>query len=384
MSSLQFKDAQHRMLSRIAATKAVIPEGLPHWGNPETGEWTLTPDGDWTGGAYVGQLWLARMIDPASATLEEIHRAMERMEPRTEMKTAFKGFGFYYGAAVGHILFQDPAARDLALRAAHSLADMFDERLGLIPLGEDAEEASATGSAESSIDSLQASGLLFWAASESNDDRLGQAAVRHTARVLQNHVHADGSVIQSSTLDPETGAVIRTHTHKGYSDTSIWGRAQAWAMIYSTQATLARPDEPLWLEYATRTADWWIANAPADRVAFWDFSDPAIPDTSRDTAATAMATSALLNLSYALGDNEKAGAYEAFARETASALVDGYLTPCRPGDERPVGILTGGCFTRKSIVRSHDAATDVELIFGSYYLFEALAVLAGSLPAGRI
>lgn len=372
------------MLSRILATKAVIPEGLPHWGNPETGEWTLTHDGDWTGGAYVGQLWLSRTIDPASCSLEEIHQAMARMEPRTEMKTAFKGFGFYYGAALGHILLQDTTAREMALKAAHSLADMFDERLGLIPLGQDAEEASAIGAAESSIDSLQASGLLFWAASELGDPRLEEAAVRHTARVLQNHVHPDGSVIQSSTLSPETGDVIKTHTHKGYGDTSIWGRAQAWAMIYSAQAAVARPEEPLWLEYATRTADWWIANVPADKVAFWDFSDPSIPDTSRDTAATAMATAALLKLSYALGDSEKAAAYESFAGETASALVDGYLTPCRPGDERPIGILTGGCFTRKSIVRSVDAATDVELIFGSYYLLEALAVLAGSLPAGRI
>lgn len=372
------------MLSRILAIKDVIPEGLPHWADPETGRWTLTPDGDWTGGAYVGELWLARTLDPSSCSLEEIHQAMDRMAPRTEKKTAFKGFGFYYGAALGHILLQDAAAREMALKAAHSLADMFDERLGLIPLGQEAEEASDTGSAESSIDSLQASGLLFWAASELSDARLEDVAVRHTAQVLKNHVHEDGSAIQSSTLDPETGEVIRTHTHKGYSDTSIWGRAQGWAMIYSAQATVARPDEPLWLEYATRTADWWIENVPADKIAFWDFNDPSIPDTSRDTAATAMATAALLKLSYALGDSEQAGTYESFARETATALVGDYLTPCRPDDERPVGILTGGCFTRKSIVRSVDAATDVELIFGSYYLFEALAVLAGSLPAGRI
>jgi unsaturated chondroitin disaccharide hydrolase len=300
------------------------------------------------------------------------------------MKTAFKGFGFYYGAAIGDILLQDPTARETALQAARSLADMFDEQLGLIPLGQDAEEASATGPAESSIDSLQASGLLLWAASELADPGLEEIAARHTRRVLENHVRADGSVIQSSTLDPESGAVVRTHTHKGYSDTSVWGRAQAWAMIYSAHAAVVRPDEPLWLDYATRTADWWIANVPADKVSFWDFGDPAIPHTSRDTAATAMATAALLRLSYALGDDKAASAYESFARESAEALITGYLTPCRPDDQRPVGILTGGCFTRRSTVRSVDAATDVELIFGSYYLFEALAVLSGSIPAGRI
>ncbi|MEJ1977668.1 MAG: hypothetical protein WDN49_17725 [Acetobacteraceae bacterium] len=28
-----------------------------------------------------------------------------------------------------------------------------------------------------------------------------------------------------------------------------------------------------------RTADWWLANVPPSLVAFWDFSDPAIPNT---------------------------------------------------------------------------------------------------------
>jgi unsaturated chondroitin disaccharide hydrolase len=77
------------MLSRIVASKASLAHGLPHWANPETGEWTVTADGDWTGGAYIGELWLARVIDPSSCSLEEVHHAMALMAPRVEMKTAF-------------------------------------------------------------------------------------------------------------------------------------------------------------------------------------------------------------------------------------------------------------------------------------------------------
>lgn len=370
------------MLERIETTIPATAQGVPHWADSETGKWTLTPDGDWTGGAWVGELWLGHLIAPERIPLSEVHRALRLITPRVHKQTAFKGFGFYYGAAVGDILHSDPTARETGLQAAKSLAGMFDEKLGLIPLGEDAEEASATGSAESSIDSLQASALLFWAAAELGDAGLKDIAVRHTGRVLANHVREDGSVIQSSTLDPETGAVIRTHTHKGYSDTSTWGRAQAWAMVFSAHAATVDPEEPLWLEYAVRTADWWMAHAPSDKVSFWDFDDPAIPETSRDTAATAMAAAALLKLAHALGD--RGTAYEAFAVESAAALTAGYLTPCRPHDERPGGMLTGGCFTRKSTVRSVDAATNVELIFGSYYLFESLAVLTGAVKPGRI
>jgi unsaturated chondroitin disaccharide hydrolase len=38
-----------------------------------------------------------------------------------------------------------------------------------------------------------------------------------------------------------------------------------------------------------RGADWWMSRVLADRVAFWDFDDPAIPRTERDSAATAIA-----------------------------------------------------------------------------------------------
>lgn len=372
-------EAQALMLSRIEATSAARLNGLPHWADPATGEWATTPDGDWTGGAYVGQMWLAHIIDAERFPLSDVHRALSFMEPRIERKTAFKGFGFYYGAAIGDILVGDPKARETALRVAHSLVSMFDEKLGLIPLGAEAEEADATGPAESSIDSLQASGLLFWAAAELRDERMEDVAVRHTKRVLENHVRPDGSVVQSSTLDSETGEVLRTHTHKGYNDTSTWGRAQGWAMIYSAYASVVRPDEPLWREYATRTIDWWIANVPDDKVSFWDFSDPDIPNTSRDTAATAMAAAAMLRLDSALGGGTR---YAAAAAESVTALVEGYLTPA-DGQTSP-GILTGGCFTRRSTVRSQDAADNVELIFGSYYLFESICVLGGTIPAGRI
>ncbi|WOH64002.1 hypothetical protein [Bradyrhizobium sp. BWA-3-5] len=68
--------------------------------------------------------------------------------------TAFKGFGFYPRAALGSVLLGNETSRKVALTAARSLQEMFDPRMGPIPLGTDAEEASAVGAAESSIDSL--------------------------------------------------------------------------------------------------------------------------------------------------------------------------------------------------------------------------------------
>lgn len=383
MSTSNFIAARECMLARIAQTRDAVTVGLPHWASTEDGKWTSTPDGDWTGGAFVGELWLAHLADPGRFPLSDAHAALAQMLPRAQRRTAFKGFGFYHGAALGNILYADEAARDAALTAARSLEQMFDPKLGLIPLGQDAEEASAVGSAESSIDSLQATGLLYWAADQLRDSHMEEIANAHMRKVLEIHVRPDNSVIQSSTLDPQTGKVLRTHTHKGYSDVSTWGRAQAWAMLYTAHAAMIRPEEPLWREYAVRVLDWWIDHVPTDLVAYWDFDDPSIPSASRDTAATAIAAAACLRLASALGPTRGAK-YRDFTERTVTQLVSAYLTPTGSGDQRPPGILTGGCFTRKAVARDIDAAQDAELIFGSYFLFESLMILTGLVTAGRI
>ncbi|WP_165959603.1 glycoside hydrolase family 88 protein [Nonomuraea longispora] len=374
--------ARERMVERAVRSRSVLSRGLPHWASGETGDWTVTPDGDWTGGAYVGELWLAHAFDPARVSAAHARAALDLMLPRLDHRTAFKGFGFYFGAAAATRLVDHAGTDMIALRAARVLTDMYDERLGLIPLGEDAEEASSVGAAESSIDSLQAIALLFWAADHTGDETFDRIATRHLERVLEIHVRQDGSVVQSSTLDPEDGRVLRTHTHKGYDDRSTWGRAQGWAMLYAAHAAVVRPEDPRWRDVARRTIDWWIAHVPEDLIAFWDFDDPAIPDTDRDTAATTMAIAAALRLAHALG--EDGAPYRDFAERTAHAVVDRYLTPTDDTDGRPAGMLTGGCFTRRGTVRQQDAATNVELVFGSYFLLESLMVLTGVVPAGRI
>lgn len=383
MTTTNWTPAISAMLSHIQATSRQVSSGVPHWADPATGHWTVTPDGDWTGGGWVGQLWLAKLLNDSTPETAP-GPWLERIRPRLDKRTAFKGFTFYYGAALGQMLFGDELAAAAATTAAEGLAELYDDALGLIPLGEDAEENSAVGTAESSIDSLQASSLLLWSASVNGKERHRAVGVAHTDRVLENHVHDDGSVIQSTTLDPENGKVLRSHTHKGFNDTSIWGRAQAWAMLYSSMCALRQPERASWRDYARRTCDWWLDNVPDDLVAYWDFDDPAIPDTSRDTAATAIASSALLKLARLLGEDGDGRRYREAATRTAGALVDGYLAV----DERagyPVGMLRGGCFTRRPDSRPQDrSAHDVELVFGSYMLLETLLVLDGVVDPSKI
>ena len=384
MSEERWSEAIDRMLVRIRDTAARVTKDFPHWADPETGSWTTTPQGDWTGGFWIGMLWLA-----AAATGDGRYRAWaepyaERLRARIDAETVFKAFPAYYGAALGAILHDAPAARDIAVQTARSLTRLYAPTLRLVPLGAHAEEGAHIGATETSIDSLQAATLLFWAAGVTGDASLREIAENHAATLIELHLRDDGSFIQSSSLDARTGALVRHYTHKGYSDTSTWGRAQAWGMIFSTLSYAADRRRGAWLAAAMLGADWWLAHAPSDRVAFWDFDDPAIPHTERDTAATAIATAALLKLSCVVGTEADRTRYREGAEATAGALVERYLTPTRPGDRRVPGILTEACFNKRADARPQDNASRCEFIVGSYYLFESLLGLAGRLDPLRV
>lgn len=370
------------MLRRIDEMLASGLPGLPHWADPATGEWLCTDDGDWTGGAWPGMLWYAAKMTGEHRYEAHARHWCNRMRPRAGRETAFKGFGFFHGVALGEILHGDDFARSLALDAAQSLVAMFDPRLGLIPLGPQAEESHAVGTASASIDSLQATPLLLWAFEVTGDQHYADVARAHTARVLQIHVRPDGSVVQSSELDAATGQVRHTHTHKGFSDTSTWCRAQAWAVLYSALAVARMPGDDVWTPTATRVADWWISHVPDDLVSFWDFDDPDIPATHRDTAGTAIVASGLLRLGAALGDRGER--YTTAGQRTVDALVQHHLTPYRPGLETSPGRLLDGCFNPRPEARPQDAVTSAELIFGSFFLFESLDMLTSPVLADRI
>jgi unsaturated chondroitin disaccharide hydrolase len=133
-----------------------------------------------------------------------------------------------------------------------------------------------------------------------------------------------------------------------------------------------------------RGADWWLAHVPSDHVAFWDFDDPAIPQTERDTAATAIALAALLRLSRVATSDAARTRYREAAESAARALVGRYLTPTHTGDRRVPGMLTEACFNKRRDARPQDRANRCEFIVGSYYLFESLLVLDGRLDPTRV
>jgi len=369
-----FPDAIERMLGRIDATVAAVGTQFPMSAAPETGAWMTAPDGRWTGGFWVGQLWLALQASGDARYRALAEAALKRLEVRLGRDNVLNGLVFYYGAVLGAQLDGNALGASMGKRGAEALAARFLPGLGFIPLGHDSGSLTGDANGETNIDGVPGMGLLWWAARECGDPKLAEVAARHVRRHIGLCQRPDGSLFQAALVDPANGATLRLYSPRGYAaDTSTWARAQSWGLMGFVQAYAWTRETPF-LEAAVRAADWWLAAVPADGVAFWDFDDPAIPKTERDTSATAMTACALLKLARLVPEAKERDKYAQDGARIVRTLVGSYLVPTHPGDPRPRGMLTEGCWQR-----NQGMSTRHELVWGDYYLLEALMLLTGHL-----
>ena len=103
-----------QMLKRLDATGPKLQGAFPHYADPRSGDWTTTPDGDWTGGFWPGMCWLATKSTGGARYRRWALEWAERLRPRATSDTVFRGFLFYYGALLGAVLGDDARARAIA------------------------------------------------------------------------------------------------------------------------------------------------------------------------------------------------------------------------------------------------------------------------------
>jgi unsaturated chondroitin disaccharide hydrolase len=347
-------DARRRILRRIDETAAQVgAAGFPHAADGHTGRWEIKPTGSWTGGFWVGLCWLAHRL-----TGEPRYRAWgldwaARLRGREADLTHDIGFLFQYGAVLGWRTTGEPALRGLALAAADQLVAMFHPRARVIPVGSHAEVSSGTD--DVTIDCLMNLQVLWWAAAETGQARYRDVALAHAEQTAAWHVRPDGSCYQSVHFDPATGRPVMKHTHQGDSPEGCWARGLGWCAYGFAEAAAATGRADL-LAIARRAADYHRRRMPADGVPFNDYDDPRIPAAPRDSSAGAILASACLSLA---GAGEDGAAYRDTAGRVLAGLVGGYLSPG--------GGLLHSCYNLHT-----GEAPDHELIWGDYFLLEAL------------
>jgi len=257
---------------------------------------------------------------------------------------------------LGYSITKDPAYKEVLLQGARSLSTRFHPTVGAIKSWDHPPFHYPV-----IVDNLMNLELLFWATKASGDSSFYKIAVAHANTDLKYRFRPDNSSYHVLDFDSASGSLLRRMTHQGYSDSSCWSRGQAWA-IYGYTTLYRETKDKRYLQRAIKTADYFIAQTDkiADHIPYWDFQAPDIPNAPRDASAAAVAASAMIELSKYAGK-----IYLHKAEEMLTSLCsDAYLVPATPGSYLLLNHSTGH--------KPHNSEIDVPIIYGDYYLLEAL------------
>ncbi len=322
--------------------------------------WHVVDAKDWTSGFFPGAMWLLYQATGKTLWRDWAKAWTAGLTAQRANKTTHD-IGFIIGTSFGHgyRITGDAAYRQVIMTAARTLASRYSPTVGAIR----SWDWGRRWRYPVIIDNMMNLGLLFEATRLGGPKAWRDIAIAHARRTMAEHMRADGSVYQLVDFDPATGAVLTKGTYQGHSDESAWSRGQAWA-IYGFTAAYRETGDDDFLSAARRAADFYIAHLPDDFVPYWDFRAPNIPKTEKDSAAAAIAASALLELGALVPDERVRARYRDIAKRTLQALASpNYLA---------LGSLAGGILRHGAGHRPARNEVDVSLIYGDYYFIEAL------------
>lgn len=348
--------------ARLASTDDVTPHRRYAYytlGNA----WKYSGADGWAAGYVPGGLWSCYQMTGSAAWRDRALRR-EAAIGRGEVTAASLNLGalFFPSYARGYTLTGDTELRATALRAARSMAARYDPTVGAM-LSRPGERFNVI------IDSLMKSQLLWWAARNGGGPGLAAIATQHALTIARDFVRDDGSTWHLVYYDSVSGQVTERSAGSAFSVDSTWARGQAWAILGFSAAYRATSDERF-LVAARKVTDWYLANLPEDRVPYWDFADPAIPDAARDSSSAAIAASGMVDLALTDPSDERRATYLA----AAQAILGSLISPAYLSTGANPAVLLHGTYSQPMGV------VDRGLAYGDAFFLEALLRLRRADP----
>lgn len=275
----------------------------------------LVSSNDWTSGFFPGNLWQLYKLTNNTIYRDKAAEWTALMEnQKFNAGTHDMGFKMYCSFGEGYEVTKNQNYKDVLITSANTLISRFNKNVGSIrswDFNKDIWEFPVI------IDNMMNLELLFEATKISGDSIYHKIAVRHANTTLKNQFRENNSVNHVVVYDTINGSVKMKVTHQGFNDYSSWARGQSWA-IYGFTMAYRYTKDTTYLAQAEATAKFFIEhpNLPEDRIPYWDFNHPNIPNVPRDASASSIMASALFEL-YAFTNNKT---YLNFANAVLSNL----------------------------------------------------------------
>lgn len=341
-------------LSQVPIDSTRIPRALE-----ADGSLRFSKSREWTSGFYAGTLW-------------ELYRFSknERLRQAAEQWTAFQekekldththdlGFKVYCSFGEAYETMPSDYYKNVIIEASKTLVKRYNPTVGAIRSWDwntDVWQFPVI------IDNMMNLKMLFAATKFTGDSTFYKIAHQHALTTLQNHYRPDHSSYHVIDYDTLTGSVRNRHTHQGAANESAWSRGQAWG-LYGFAMAYGETKDQRFLQQAIDIANFYFnhPNLPDDKIPYWDFDAPNIPNELRDASAAAVAASGLLELYQ----------YDTANQEQYLAWADAILTTLEKHDyqsntppfllQHSVGSIPG------------KFEVDVPIIYADYYYVEAL------------
>jgi lantibiotic modifying enzyme len=351
----QFAEKQYKFLLR-----AVPQDKMPQ--SYKEGKLVTKDISWWCSGFYPGSLWMIYEQTKDSEIKKEAERTLKIIEPnKTFTRDHDLGFMMFCSFGNAYRITKDPKYKDIILTSAESLSTRF--RPGMQAILSWDKMADFKGPVI--IDNMMNLEMLNWASQNGNNKKLGEIAVAHANTTMKNHFRPDYSSYHVIDYDVNTGEVLDKKTFQGYSDSSAWTRGQGWALYGYTMMYRFTKDEK-YLTQAQHIAKFILNNPtlPEDKIPYWDFNDPKIPNVPRDASAAGIIASALLELGQYSNGNEKKNYIDTAKQMLMSLSSEKYQAKLGENGGFLLMHSTGGLPLNSEI--------DVPLIYADYYFLEAL------------
>ncbi len=370
-SLVNWEKALELLCHRVIVTREEVQEKWPLYYDHELRKWITTNDGDWCDGHWIEML---RMTGELTGRTEMIQEAIERTEQiRFKLSDGkISGHRFYYSAARLWSTVKNEDMRTLALAAAYLTRTTALRSNGAIPIGQEMQKSiQLTGGSIVAIDALHPYITLDWWAYKETGDKIFINGAKQMFKLFQEHfLRPDGSTIQFVEFDSK-GIPIKKFVRQGYNHDSCWSRGHALAIAGSLLA-LEVTNEKYFFELSKKLFEYWW-DACGYNVPPYDFKAPWDQENPIDTSASAIVLSALSRLLVNNKDPEVRIYYHDKFEHMLNYLLKYLNTDSANG---PVGMLTNGCYDY-----NNNRAINNELIWGDYYLMEALYCLKnGGVP----
>jgi unsaturated chondroitin disaccharide hydrolase len=317
---------------------------------------------DWCSGFFAGSLWYLyeyTKLPKWKTAAEKWTNALEKEQFNT--KTHDLGFMLWCSYGNGYRLTNNKAYVPIIVNGAKSLTSRFKPGASTIRSWD-----FGTWMHPVIIDNMMNLEFLFEATKISSNKNFEEVAIKHANHDMKHHFRSDYSSYHVVDYDTLTGQPRLKQTHQGASDSSAWARGQGWALYGFTTMYRFTKDEK-YLKLAENIAHFILThpNLPKDKVPYWDFDAPSIPNEERDASAAAIISSALFELS--TYSNSKSKWYVKNAEDILRSLSTAAYT-AKPG--------TNNNFILMHSVGAKPANLNFEvdspLNYADYYYLEAL------------